>query len=247
MNVVITGATGQIGRVIAKEFARRGANLVLIDLYQNSKQLNELTSTISLEYKVQVMPTVIDIRDISAIKDGVESFSVTFPVIDILINNAGVNSLNSALQVTPEIWDQIVDTNLRGTFFMSQAIAPLMIKQKCGSIVNIASQHGIVGSENRAPYCASKAGLINLTNALSIEWAKYGIRVNCVSPTFVQSDKNKELLYSLSFKNENLSRIPLRRYAMPIDVANAAIFLSSSENNMITGHNLVVDGGWTSI
>jgi 2-deoxy-D-gluconate 3-dehydrogenase len=128
---------------------------------------------------------------------------------------------------------------------MCQNIGRLMVTARTGSIVNIASQHGIVGNDMRAPYCASKAGVINLARELALEWAKYNIRVNCVSPTFVMTEKNKKMLTdNINFK-KTLTSIPMGRYCTPLDVAQSVLFLSSPLASLITGHNLVVDGGYT--
>lgn len=247
--VVITGAAGKIGSNIAKQFAKRGANLILLDHPSTQKEI-ELTGSLSEKYGVDIYSYFLDILNIPEIIECMNKLKKDISRIDVLVNSAGVNSFTSAMQVTEDIWDQVIDVNLKGTFFITQQIASWMIHQKKGAIVNIASQHGIVGNLNRAPYCASKAGVINLSRALASEWAKYQIRVNSVSPTFVHDindELNNNFLTSSKAKREYISRIPLRRYATPTDIVNAVLYLSSDMAQMVTGHNLVVDGGWTAI
>ncbi|QWG69106.1 glucose 1-dehydrogenase [Bacillus mycoides] len=246
--VVITGAAGKIGRRMVEEFAKRGAYLIILDL--NKEALFELKEKLNAIYPHPVITVQVDIRDPEQVKRAFENIRKEVNSVDILINNAGVNNFSPALQITEDIWNNIIDVNLKGAFFVSQQCATAMVAGKGGVIINIASQHGVVGNINRAAYCASKAGLINLTRALSVEWAKFNIRVNSISPTFVHDETdslNNQYLTSTTIKREFLSKIPLRRYAKPEDVVNATLYLASDMANMITGHNLVIDGGWTAI
>lgn len=244
-NTIITGAAGQIGKVIAEVFAMQCSNLILVDINETKDSLQALAEQLSKEYGIEVNYYTVDLRVSSDVKGLAQILCEKFKCIDILVNNAGINKLVPALKVEEADWDDIVDTNMKGTFMMSQSIAKLMMKGKEGAIINISSQHGEVGNENRAPYCASKAGIINLTRALSIEWAKYNIRVNCVSPTFVIHEKNESYLNDPTTSKKLLRSIPLGRYCTPIDVAKAVLFLSSPMAGMITGHNMIVDGGYT--
>jgi 2-deoxy-D-gluconate 3-dehydrogenase len=243
--VVITGAGRGIGAATAELFAAHGANLLLTELPERLEGLQHFGERIASRFNTRVLHRELDIRRPELMEEAVRTAVLEWGRIDVLINNAGVNYIKPALQLTVDEWDSVVDVNLKGTFFMTQAAAGQMVRQRSGSIVFISSQHGIVGNENRAAYCASKAGLINLARALAIEWAKYGIRVNAVSPTFVHTGENDSVFNDPNFKRQQLPRIPLGRYAHPDDVAQAALFLSSDASAMITGHNLVVDGGWT--
>jgi 2-deoxy-D-gluconate 3-dehydrogenase len=158
----------------------------------------------------------------------------------------GINMLIPAFDITEEIWDKIMDINLRGYFFACQEVAKSMIQnENGGSIVGISSQHGIVANIDRTPYCTSKAGMIHLTKALALEWAKYNIRVNCVAPTFIRFEANENYLDSVMCQKQYLNQIPIHRYATPKDVANAVKFLLSEKSNMMTGQAVVLDGGWT--
>jgi NAD(P)-dependent dehydrogenase (short-subunit alcohol dehydrogenase family) len=244
---IITGASRGIGLETAIVFAQEGATLVLTELEERMADLAEQAEYIKDKFSVDVIIHCLDIRKYDQVKKVVQSIEESCNSIDILVNNAGVNLLASILNLTWEQWDFVLDTNLKGTFFMSQEVVKVMIKNKKGSIISIASQHGIVGNENRAAYCASKAGLINLTRVLALELARHGIRANTVSPTFVLTEQNETILNSNNFKYANLNKIPLRKYASPGDIAEAVLFLSSDLSKMVTGHNLVVDGGWTAV
>lgn len=243
---LITGAAGEIGKSITEIFAENGGKLILVDIGGNKKELHILADQMKLKYNVPVDRFEADIRKIDEI-DQLEMFlKEQMLIIDVLVNNAGMNMIAPAHMIREEDWDTVMDTNLKGTFFVSQVVGRNMIASgKGGSIINISSQHGVIGNLNRAPYCASKAGIINLTRELSIEWAKHGIRVNSVSPTFVLHEKNKSVLNSSAMIRKELPLIPLGKYAVPEDVANAVLFLASPMAEMITGHNLLIDGGYT--
>lgn len=245
--VLITGASRNVGLCIAKKFAAHDTNLVLTDIKTQLNALEDESERIKDKYKIEILRQELDVLDIKQIKNVVRNAVETFGGIDILINNAGVNFINPSISVTEEQWDMVLNINLKGAFFMMQEVAKVMIKQRNGAIINISSQHGLIGNESRAPYCASKAGLINLSRALAVEWAKYNIRINAVAPTFILTESSKPLLDNHAFMRNNLTKIPLRRYAIPEDVANAVYFLSSDESSMVTGHCLSVDGGWTAV
>lgn len=244
---LVTGASRGIGAEIARQLGSEGASLILTDLPVHLEQLHRVAAELEEKYGSETRCEVMDLRNLEQIEETVQLIEQYTPRIDVLVNNAGVNVLSPALTLTQEEWDFVVDVNLKGTFFLTREVAKRMVRSKNGSIIMIASQHGIVGNENRAPYCASKAGLIHLTKALALEWAKYGIRVNAVSPTFVITDANEEILQDHQFQRTNLPKVPLRRFAVPEDIASAVLFLASDAAGMITGHNLVVDGGYTAI
>ncbi|MFC4098453.1 SDR family NAD(P)-dependent oxidoreductase [Paenibacillus xanthanilyticus] len=243
---MVTGAGRGIGAEIASYFARAGASLVLTELPAQMGLAEGVAERLKSEHGIDALCVPLDLRDLEQIEQCVRSVEA-IASMDYLINNAGVNLLSPALNLTQEDWDFVVDINLKGTFFLTREVAKTMVRKKRGSIIMIASQHGVVGNENRAPYCASKAGLIHLSRALAIEWAKYGIRVNAISPTFVITDANEQFINDHQFQRANLPRIPLRKFAVPEDIAKSVLFLATDSAGMITGHNLVVDGGWTVI
>jgi NAD(P)-dependent dehydrogenase (short-subunit alcohol dehydrogenase family) len=168
-----------------------------------------------------------------------------FGRIDILVNNAGISHVLPAEDHTEEIWDAIIDTNLKGAFLCAQAVGRQMIKQKRGTIVNMSSQAGTIGLLNHVAYCASKAGIDLLTKVLAIEWAPHNIRVNAVAPTAISTPMTDKVFADPEVRAGVTSKIPLGRFGNPEEVAGAVIFLASEASSMITGHILLVDGGWT--
>lgn len=247
MVAVVVGASRGIGLEISKVLASEGYDLALTEIGDRFEDLLDKSKELIKEYDVKVSCYKLDITYIDNIEEIFKAIEKGFGNIDLLINNAGINILMPALEVSEDIWDRVLDINLKGLFFTMKEAAKIMIKRDGGSIINIASQHGIVGNENRAPYCSSKAGLVNLSKALSYEWSKYNIRVNCISPTYVLLDENKELLLSSKGKKQYLNTIPLRKYCTKEEIAGAVKYLSSKNATIITGHNIVLDGGYTAI
>jgi 2-deoxy-D-gluconate 3-dehydrogenase len=168
-----------------------------------------------------------------------------FGHIDILVNNAGINVPQPSEEVTEEAWDQVHNVNLRGLFFCAQAAGKVMIQQKGGKIINVSSQSGNVGLPLRAAYCSSKGGVNLLTKVLAIEWAKYHINVNAIAPTFIEGPFTKPMFEKKEFREYVLGNIPLGRVGQPTDVVGAVIYLASSASDLVTGHILLIDGGWT--
>ncbi|WJH33699.1 SDR family oxidoreductase [Paenibacillus sp. CC-CFT747] len=163
------------------------------------------------------------------------------------MNNAGINTAKPSLEVTENDWDRVVDTNLKGTFFCSQRAGGYMIPRREGTIINMVSQMAFVGYYDRAAYCSSKGGAVQLTKALAVEWAPHNIRVNAIAPTFVETEMTACMLSNPAFRQDVMSRIPLGRTPVPADIANAVLFLASGMANFVTGETLRVDGGWTAI
>ena len=189
----------------------------------------------------------LEVRDLSSINAMVSAAVAEMGRIDILVNNAGINIPRPALEFTEDEWDAVLDINLKGLFFCSQRVAREMVKQKHGKIVNIASQNGVVGYYKRAAYCSSKAAVVNLTRVLAIEWAEHGINVNAVGPTFVLTPLTQSTFDDPVLREDLLKRIPLGRVGQPEDVVGAVVFLASPAADLVTGHTLLVDGGWTSL
>lgn len=235
---LVTGGARGIGAAIAIRLQQLGARVVI-----TSRDLGRAESVAG---KLGMVPRALDVRDVASVSQCVTSTIDSEGQLDILINNAGVNQLGPSLKVDEGTWDRIVDTNLKGPFFMSQAAAAHMVAAGCrGTIVNVSSQAGVVALNERAPYCASKAALIMLTKAMALELAPHRITVNAVAPTYVETDLTAESLSSPETRSEILAKIPLGRLAEPGEVADAVAYLVSPGSKLVTGHTLVIDGGWT--
>jgi 2-deoxy-D-gluconate 3-dehydrogenase len=167
--------------------------------------------------------------------------------LDVLVANAGIAIRKPALELTEEDWDRVLDVDLKGVFFCCQAAGRRMVPRRRGSIVTISSQNGVIGYYERAAYCAAKAGVVNLTRVLAIEWATAGVRVNAIGPTFVETALTSKALADPPTREDILRRIPLGRLGTPQEIANAVLFLASPAASLITGTCLLVDGGWTAI
>jgi len=239
---IVSGAGRGMGSHFAVALARYGADIVLCS--RTRSELEEVGAEIrGLGRRVLIQQ--MDVLKNSEIQAMVEATVKEFGKIDILVNNAGLNVPQWAEEVTEEAWDRVMNTNLKGLFFVAQAVGRVMIKQKRGKIINISSQSGSVGLIMRAAYCASKGGVNLLTKVLAVEWAKYNVLVNAIAPTFVETPLTKPMLAQEDFRNYVLGNIPLGRVGKPGDVIGALIYLASEASSMVTGHVLLVDGGWT--
>jgi 2-deoxy-D-gluconate 3-dehydrogenase len=239
---LVTGAAGGIGKAIALAFGAAGARVFLNGT--SEEKLQALLAEMQAE-GVETAHKAIDIKQSGAPQELVTAVVDTMGSIDILVNSAGINRPQHSVDVTEENWDAVLDINLKATFFASQAAAKFMILHGGGKIINISSQAGIVGLPLRAAYCSSKGGMNQLTRTLALEWAKDNILVNAVAPTFVLTPLTKGMFENKEFLSYVLDSIPLGRMAEPEEIAYAALFLASDLSNMITGHILTVDGGWT--
>lgn len=242
--VLVTGASKGIGKDIAVAFAKLGAHVVITGrneeaLTETVKEMKQFSSSCSyVKANMKVVSEVYYMVD--------KSFEL-MGGLDIVVNNAGINIPKTALEVTEEEWDSIIDTNLKGMFFCSQRSGKYMIPKKHGKIINIVSQMGFVGYIKRAAYCSSKGGAVQLTKALAVEWASYNIKVNAVAPTFIETELTTDMFKDEEFYQDVLSRIPLGKLAQPSDVTGAVLYLASDMANFVTGETIKVDGGWTAI
>jgi NAD(P)-dependent dehydrogenase (short-subunit alcohol dehydrogenase family) len=241
---IVTGAGQGIGRAIAKTLAGEGAAVVVndIDLEKASKVAEEIKSQGGRALSIKA-----DVSNKEEVNSLVEQTLDSFKRIDILVNNAGTAKLTPTVELTEAEWDSTVDVDLKGQFLCSQAVAKHMIKQKRGKIVNIASLAAHIGTPGLAAYSASKGGVVQLTKVLAVEWGKHNITVNAVSPGLTMTELVEAVFKERPDVFEGVERIPLKRLAMPEDIANAVLFLASPESDYISGQVIAVDGGALSV
>ena len=240
--VLITGASRGIGRACALACAGSGADLIVG--VRKAADGKALTAEIEGLGR-RALAVEMDLTDLSGMREAVAKAHKAFGRIDVLVNNVGLGPENLAENVTEADFDLTVDVNLKGTFFTTQAVGRLMIAQKSGRIINISSQAGSVTLKGEAIYCMSKAAINHLTRCLAAEWAEHGITVNSVAPTFIWTDGTRPSLADPGFHAHVLGHIPLGRIGDPIDVAGTVVFLASPAASLITGANIMVDGGWS--
>jgi len=235
---VVTGAAQGIGREIALLFAQEGADVVISDI--NLQKAEETANEIEALGR-NSLALKLDVSSLQQVEEAINKILDKLKKVDILVNNAGITKDNLILRMTEAEWDAVMQVNLKGVFNCCKAVSRVMLKQRYGRIVNIASIIGIIGNPGQVNYAASKAGIIALTKTLAKELASRNITVNAVAPGFIQTEMTARLPEEL--KQKMLTGIPLARFGQPRDVANACLFLSSEEAAYITGQTIVVDGG----
>ncbi|HUL29345.1 MAG TPA: glucose 1-dehydrogenase [Thermodesulfobacteriota bacterium] len=238
---LVTGAARGMGHEFALTLARYGADLIVCDILPELERIKPKIENLGR----RVLSQKVDLYRIPEIQTMVDESMRAFGRIDILVNNAGINIPQWATEVTEEAWDRVINLNLKGLFFCCQAVGKVMIQQRKGKIINVSSTMGSVGLERRAAYSSSKAGVNLLTKVLAIEWAPYQINVNAIAPTFVETPLTKPMFEEKGFRDSVLGNIPLGRIAQTRDITGAVIYLASEASNMVTGHVLLIDGGWT--
>jgi NAD(P)-dependent dehydrogenase (short-subunit alcohol dehydrogenase family) len=240
---LVTGAARGLGRAIALALAHAGADVAL--------GLRAVNTGADLVREIEAMgrralPLQMDMTRRDQISRAIEAAATHFGRLDILVNNAGLGPENPAENVREEDFDLTVAVNLKGTFFASQSAAKIMIRQKRGRIINMSSQAGFVALPTESVYCMTKAAIAHLTKCLAVEWGKYNITVNAVAPTFVRTPGTEPALADPAFHADVIERIAaLHRIGEPVDVAGAVVFLASPAASLITGHTVLIDGGWT--
>ena len=237
---IVTGTSRGLGQCFARALARAGADLVL------TSRKRESLAAIESEIKQMGRKAVsleLDVRDQGSIERMAEAAEAAYGTIHILVNNAGCNVRKPALDVTWDDWNLVLDTNLRGTFFASQAVARGMIARGYGRIINIGSVTSVFGYAGLAPYGASRGGVRQLTMSLADDWGKYGVTVNCLAPGWFKTDQNKVLYEDEEWVKYLVDRIPVKRPGQPRDLESAVVFLAAESSRYITGQTLLVDGG----
>jgi 3-oxoacyl-[acyl-carrier protein] reductase len=235
---IVTGAGQGIGQAIAVRLAQEGAEVIVSDINlqgvkQTASQIRQMDRK-SLALKVDVA----NFEDVQAM---VQKSTEEFGPVDILVNNAGVTKDNLLVRMTQQQWDWVISVNLKGTFNCTKAVAPHMMRNRYGRIINIASVIGLVGNAGQANYAASKAGIIGLTKSAAKELGSRGITVNAVAPGYIQTEMTERLPEQA--KETFLKTIPLRRPGLPQDVAGVIVFLASDDASYITGQVINIDGG----
>lgn len=236
---IITGAGRGIGKAIAQKYAEQGASVAITDLNIGEEVLSFVKELETLGVKAKAYKS--NAADYNDAHELVKEVVADFGRIDVLINNAGITRDGLMMRMTEEQWDLVINVNLKSAFNMIHAVTPVMMKQKAGSIVNMASVVGVNGNAGQANYSASKAGMIGLAKSIAKELGSRGVRANAIAPGFIITDMTHAL--SEDVRKEWESKIPLRRGGLPEDVANAAVFLGSDMSSYVTGQVLLVDGG----
>ena len=237
---VVTGASRGLGRTFAWALARAGTDLVI-----TSRDLNALRP---FQGEIEglgrkVLPVALDVRNYDSIQEMVRTAVAGFGRLDILVNNAGCNVRKPAIDVTWEDWNLVLDTNLRGSFFVAQAVARHMIERKYGRIINIGSVTSVAGYAGLGPYGASRGGIKQLTMSLADDWGIHGITVNCLAPGWFKTAQNAVMYEDKSWVEYLSDRIPLKRPGQPQDLEGIVVFLASQASGYITGQTILVDGG----
>ena len=237
---IVTGASRGLGQTFARALARAGADLVITSRRLDSlKPFQEEVESLGR----RAVSLELDVRSEDSIRTMVGDAAKAYPRLDILVNNAGCNVRKKAVDVTWDDWNLILDTNLRGAFFVAQSVAKQMIPHGRGRIINIGSLTSVTGSAGLGPYGASRGGIRQLTMSLADDWGPHGITVNCLAPGWFKTDQNRVMYDDPEWVAYLLDRIPVRRPGKPSDLEGPIVFLASDASEYITGQTLLVDGG----
>ena len=236
---LVTGASRGLGAAMAQALAQAGADVIL---WARDRSALERHAA-SLRRFSRVLVQRVDVTDHAVVQRAVRQALQVFPRIDILINNAGVWGGDAALRLSRRTWDQVMATDLTGLFFVSQAVAPTMIKHRYGKIINISSTSAILVHPESAAYGTAKAGVMHLTRVLAMEWGPYGIRVMGIAPGVFRTDMTSDMYADTRWAKQRQAAIPLRRWGEPEEIMGLAVFLASNASDHLTGQTIVIDGG----
>lgn len=235
---LVTGAAAGIGNTIANAFLVQGANVAFLDI---NPAVSEAVAKVESGRAIAIQA---DVTKRENVEQAIEQVKAAFGRIDILVNSAGIVLLDEAENFSEQDWDRTIDVNLKGVYLLSQAAGKEMLAQGSGRIVNLASQAGVIALDRHLAYCVSKAGVISMTQVMALEWSPKGVTVNAISPTVVLTELGKKA-WAGEVGEAMKQKIPARRFAEPEEIAAAAVYLSSDLAGMVTGANLIVDGGYT--
>ncbi len=238
-HAVVSGGSRGIGRAIALELARQGANVAI--LYAGNAEAANETCESAKALGVEALALRCDVSQYSAVEEAIQQVKLDFGKIDILVNNAGINRDALLLTMKPEDFDAVLDTNLKGAFYLIKQVYPIMMRARWGRIINISSVAGITGNAGQANYASAKAGLIGLTKTVAKELAGRGVTCNAIAPGFIATDMTDKLPEKI--KEAALSTIPMKRMGAPEDIAALTAFLAGDGAGYLTGQVIQVDGG----
>ena len=240
--IIVTGGATGIGEAIVEAFAKQNAQVAFLDIQdeaaeQLAKGLTTDKATVPVYYRC-------DLTDIAQVRQTAQSILKRFRTVDVLVNNAGNDTRHKVAEVTSDSWDQMIAVNLKHQFFMAQAVIPSMQKAQRGSIINMSSIGWVIPSTNQVVYVTAKAAIVGLTRTLSHELGDDNIRVNCIMPGAILTDRQRRLWLTEEYKREILANQALKRMILPEEVARLVLFLASDDSSAITNQSYVIDGGW---
>jgi len=241
---IVTGASRGLGAAAAVGLAEAGADLVLAS--RDEARMTQVAEEIRSKGSKCIIARV-DVLNEGEIQALVDRTIEEFGKIDVLFNNAGINVVKPFINIEEDDWDRVLDTNLKGYFLFGKAVGREMLKEKSGSIINNSSVFGRTGFMNISPYIASRGGIVQLTKAMAVEWARKGVRVNCIAPSYIMTEMAmRDIEANPIILEQNLKKIPMRRAGEPHEVANVVVFLASDAASFVTGETIAIDGGWLS-
>lgn len=239
---LVTGASRGLGKSMAMALAEAKANIVAVA--RDTARLQQATKEIS-DTGVKVLPMAVDVTVSEEVDKLVSKALAEFGKIDILVNNVGTYIGKPMVESTNEDWFSLINTNLTSTYLCCRAVGRHMVERQKGKVINMAAALGALGANNAAAYCASKGGVIQLTRALAVEWAKYNICVNAIAPGTMETEITRTMLEDPTVKKAVIGRIPMKRIGQPSDLAGVVIFLAGSGSDYVTGQTIFVDGGFS--